>query len=165
MGKTRNYSDILNGGQTIHNENVIDTALTLTCPSSQTGNMLHIDGSNGNSFIVNSTGNPIMRGYSESISQNNTGTFDFTSANFFKCVPVGNITIMPVVGNLEVISATVHINNISAFTITMPPNTYWVNGEENLSITGKFVIVLYSFDTGTNWFATFIGDLPADAPF
>lgn len=191
MTKSRNQSDILNGGQTIFNEVGSAVGLALTCSSdqeevgfylqgglnqtsssihissgaSQTGNMLFIDGANGNTFTVNNTGNPIMRGYSEATNVNNIGTFDFTRANFFRCTPLGDIIISPIVGDLEVVSATIHISNTSSFKIDMPINTYWVDGVENLERTGKFIIVLHSFDAGLNWFATFVGELPDEAPF
>jgi hypothetical protein len=191
MTKSRNQSDILNGGQIIFNEDASASALTIECPSSQTsttlslrgglfqqsanlhikggnnqtGSMVVVDGANGNDFVLNKDANPIMKGYAEATARQNNGVFDFTRANFFRCVVADDITIIPILGNLEVVSATVHIDNGGGYKISMPPNSYWVDCEEDLSKANKFIITIHSYDNGDNWFICYIGDLPEDAPF
>lgn len=167
MSKAREHSSILNGKQTIYNRDGLASGLTIECDNTQTEDLFQINGANGNSFIIDENANPLLTGYGESVIYNNDGNFDFLLANFFVCVPASSITITPNIGTLQVTSATIHLDNTGHHTISMPPNTHWINYEDypTLKEIDKCVLILYTYTNGTNWFLSFAGELHPAAPF
>lgn len=160
MGRVRNQSDILNGGQTILMKE-IGAGLTIETESTGTDNLFEVQPNSGLINGFDSNGN-LIRTNPDEVSYNNTGDFDVTAADFFVCTPTVNITIAPKIGSLTAVSSTIHILNSNDVVITFPTEFIWVGGLP--SLPNNYIMTLFTYNSGTTWYAIYLGEIYDQPP-
>ena len=85
-----------------------------------------------------------------------TATGDLSAASVFTVTPTGNITLAfsNIPSGVSVSTTVIITQGASAFTVTMPAGTTWLQTAPTQVANKKCVINMLTVDGGTNWYAT-----------